>query len=74
MDGTISAVTDKIVGIAIPANNKSWFIPKKLKSAFTGKYAKKLWAQTFLQSGIVSTLDICGNYNDKQETSTVIYP
>ena len=74
VDGTIAAVTDKMVGIAIPANNKSWFIPKKLKSAFTGKYAKKLWGQTFLQSGIDSTLKICGNYNDKQETSTVIYP
>ena len=37
--------------------NQGWFKPKKLLSCFTGKYARKIWKQTAVQSALELGID-----------------
>jgi len=49
VNGTIYYGTGKIADEIVPTNN-GWFQPKKLVSALSGKYARKVWGQTTAQS------------------------
>lgn len=49
VNGTIYATTGYLASTHVPTNNR-WFQPKKLSSAFCGKYAQKVWGQTAVQA------------------------
>ena len=50
VNGTIYYVTGKSAERVVKTNS-GWFQPKKFVSSFTGKYARKVAAQTFVQAG-----------------------
>ena len=51
---TVFAATSGKLSTKIVKTNSGLLQPKKIVTCFTGKYARKVWKQTFVQSGIVA--------------------
>ena len=64
-EGTIVAATTGTLASKIVKTNRGWFKPKKFISSFTGKYARKVLAQTAVQGAMTLVYNISKHYAQK---------
>ena len=56
VEGTQTYIAGKIASCKVKTNN-GWFRPQKIKSAFTGSYAKKTWMQSSVQTVAITVFN-----------------
>lgn len=65
IEGTQTFITGEIAGSLVKTDRR-WFRPKKAKSCFLGKYAKKVWKQSVIQATVGANINVIRHWGYKR--------